>query len=359
LLVLIFLVTNGLATAVLPELTPGHSTSGYWSAGAVCGLLIAGSLLLHELAHSIVARRAGVPVERITLWALGGVSVLGGEPASPRSAFWIAAAGPLTSIGLGVVAGGGALALSLFGAPQLVVSSALWLGTINVFLAVFNLLPGNPLDGGRILRAVLWRRSGDPDRAEAGAARAGQVLGVLLIALGFVQSFTGEFAGLWLVLVGLMIVTSAGAEAQTARLRIALGTTRVADVMSAPRAIAYDATSVDRFLAEIVPGTPELVYPVVDLDGRAAGTVALHRLVRVPRSLAPSTRIAEITTPLKDVPVAGPDDRVADLAVRMGARTLALVIDHDHRLLGVVDQQDLGRRLRLLAEHPATRPETA
>lgn len=347
LLALILLVANGLATVVLPELTPGHSPTAYWTAGAVCGLLIAGSLLLHELAHSVVALRAGLPVERITLWMLGGASVLGGEPASPRAAFWIAASGPLASLGLGLAAGGAAALMNAVGTPQLIVGSAWWLGAMNIFLALFNLLPGIPLDGGRILRAILWWRSGDPDRAEIAAARTGRVLGSLVIALGFAQWLSGQFTGFWLVLVGFVIITSARSESQLARTRSALGSTRVADVMSRPRAIAYDAMPVDRFLAGIVPGTPEIAYPVVDLDGRAAGTVELHRLVRIPSSLATSTRIAEVRTPLKNVPVAHPDDLVADLAVRMGSSALALVLEQDHRLAGVVRRQDLIRRLQL------------
>lgn len=354
LLVLILLVANGLATVVLPELTPGHRTATYWSVGAACGLLVAGSLLLHELAHCMVALRAGLPVERITLWMLGGASVLGGEPASARAAFWIAAAGPLTSIGLGLTSGAGALVLDAFGAPQLIVSSLWWLGTINVFLGLFNLLPGNPLDGGRILRAFLWWRSGDANRAEIGAARAGRVLGVLITALGFAQWLTGQFAGLWLILVGFVISTAATSESQLARLRIALGRTRVSEVMTSPRIIAYDAMTVDRFLAEIVPGTPEAAYPVLDLDGRAAGTVELHRLVGIRRSETSSTRIADIRTPLKNVPVAHPDDLVADLAVRMGSSALALVIHQDHRLAGVVRRQDLIQRLQLATRQPAT-----
>ncbi|WP_350275743.1 site-2 protease family protein [Kribbella sp. HUAS MG21] len=343
LLVLILLVAHGLSTVVLPALAPGQSTTAYWTAGAVCGLLIAGSLLLHELAHSVVAVRAGLPVERITLWMLGGASVLGGEPASARAAFRIAAAGPLSSLGLGLAAGCGALALSALGAPELIVSSTWWLGSINVVLAVFNLLPGNPLDGGRILRAILWWRTGDPDRAEIGAARAGRVLGVVVTALGFAQWLSGQFAGLWLILVGLLIGTVAASESRAARMRVALGQIRVADVMAEPGVVAHDAMTVDQFLAGIVPGLPEAAYPVVDLDGRAAGTVELHSLVGIRRSLAPSTRIAEVRTPLEDVPLAQPTDLVADLAVRMRQDALALVTESDHRLVGVVSRRDVAR----------------
>ncbi len=354
LLVLIALVADGLATVVLPELAPGHTSAAYWTAGVVCALLIAGSLLLHELAHSVVALRTGLPVQRITLWMLGGVSLLGGEPATPRTAFWIAASGPLTSFGLGLGSGVGAIVLSAAGTPQLIVMSAWWLGVMNVFLGLFNLLPGIPLDGGRILRAVLWWRTGDPDRAEIAAAKAGRVLGFLIIGLGFAEWLDGRITGLWLVLIGFVIVTSVASESQTARMRMALGTTRVAAVMAPPRVTGYTLMSVERFVAEVAPRTRQVVFPVVDLDVHPTGTVSLHRLVRVPPALRASTLLADVQMPLKDVPVAHPDDLLADLVSRMGPGNdeLALVIEADHRLVGVVSGYDVARSVQLATLRP-------
>ncbi|MEI8406611.1 MULTISPECIES: site-2 protease family protein [unclassified Kribbella] len=358
LILLIVLVANGLAAVVLPELTPGHAAAAYWTAGVVCALLIAGSVLLHELAHSIVALRAGLPVQRITLWMLGGVSLLGGEPATPRAAFWIAASGPLTSLALGAGSGAGALLLDAAGTPQLIVMSAWWLGTMNVFLGLFNLLPGNPLDGGRILRAVLWWRSGNPDRAEITAAKAGRVLGYLIAALGFAQWLDGQLAGLWLLLIGFVIITSVTAESAAARMRIALGTTTVADVMSPPGVTGYASMAVGRFVTEVAPRTRQVVFAVVDLDGHPTGTVSLRRLTRVPAGLRTSTRLADVQTPLKDVPVARPDELLADLVSRMtqGSDELALVLEDERRLVGVVTGYDVARTVQLATLHPV-RPE--
>ncbi|GAA1599289.1 MULTISPECIES: site-2 protease family protein [Kribbella] len=353
LLVLILLVAYGLATAVLPQLAPGHSSGVYWTAGVVCGLLIAGSLLLHELAHSVVAVRAGIPVQRITLWMLGGATVLDGEPASPRTAFWVAASGPLTSLGLGVGSGAIAVLLNLAGTPRLFVMALWWLGIMNVFLAVFNLLPGLPLDGGRILRAVLWWRSGDRDRAALSAGRAGQVIGYLLAGLGFAEWLSGQLTGLWLLMIGFVIVMSVGTESRMTRLRIGLGRTTVAEVMSRPAVTAYVAMPVERFVTEVAPRTPETVFPVVDLDGAPTGTVSLRRLAQVPAARRGDVRIADVQRPLADVPLARPEELLADLVTRMPPATdeLALVTEHG-RLVGVVRGQDIDRVVQLNAFRP-------
>lgn len=346
LLVVVLLVAGGLATVGLPGRASGHSATAYWVTGAVCGVLVAGSLFLHELAHCRVALRVGVPVERITLWMLGGARVLSSEPVSVRTAFRIAIAGPLAGAGLGVLAGGGSAVLSVAGGPPLIVGALWWLGAINVFIAVVNLLPGDPLDGGQLLRAALRSRHGDPLRAALEVARAGIALGVLVAALGAGLCVNGRFAGLWLILTGVAIGTAARRDARTARMRIALGDRHVDDVMCPPQVLAFDTTTVDDFLAGILPGTPEVAYPVLDIDGRAAGTVLLHDLVRLPRSWWPSTRVRDVRRPLTGVPVGRPNDLLADLAVRMGASELALVVQPDHQLLGVVRRHDLNRLVR-------------
>ncbi|MFI7063623.1 site-2 protease family protein [Kribbella sp. NPDC050124] len=360
LLVLVLLVADGLASIVLPELAPGASPSVYWIAGLVCGLLIAASVLVHELAHSVVALRAGLPVQRVTLWMLGGASLLGGDPATPRTAFWIAASGPLASVGLGLGFGTLAFGLNAAGVPLLIVMSAWWLGVMNVFLALFNLLPGNPLDGGRILRAILWWRSGDPHRAEIRAAAAGRVLGLLLAGLGIAQWLGGQLAGVWLVLVGFVIVASVEAESRSAQLRVALGKTPVKAVMTAAKVTAYAAMPVDRFVADIAPRTREPAFPVLDLDGHPTGTITLRRLSRVPVGMRAATRIADVQRPLKDVPIAQPDDLLADLIDRMSSDTdeLALVVVDD-RLAGVVSGYDVARivqlaTLRAIDQEPST-----
>jgi Zn-dependent protease len=348
-LVLVVLVTDLLGAVVLPVLAPGHAPAAYWLTAAVTALLIVSSLLLHELAHSLVAHRYGLPVQRITLWMMGGVSLLGGEPATPRAAFWIALSGPLTSLGLGVLSGGAAIVLEASGGPDLVVMSVLWLAVMNVFLGVFNLLPGLPLDGGRVLRALLWWRSGDRDRAEITAAKAGHVVGIALGLVGLVELASGQFNGLWLIAIGYVIVISAAAERQAAQVHSVLGTTTVAAVMMPVEVTGYASMSVERFVSTVAPQTRQIVFPVVDLDGRPTGAVSLGRLGRVTPALRASTLLKDVQTPLKNVPVTRPTDLLADLIIKLppGLDRLALVVEDDHRLVGVVSACDAVRALQL------------
>src|SRR6266545_5196877 len=343
-LALLLVVTNGLAGAGLPELVPGYSMGAYWLTAAVATVLLLGCVLLHELAHALLARRYGVPVERITLWALGGFSLLGGEPETPRAAFWISASGPLTSLGLGAFAGSAGLLLDAAHAPGLVTVSALWLAVMNVVLGLFNLLPGVPLDGGRVLRAALWHRYGDPDRAALAAARAGRVVGVLIAAGGVIEVVAGDPSGMWLVAVGYFVAIVAVTEGRAARLRSRAGKAPVAAVMSPPGVCGYALMSVERFLTEVAPRTGQRVFAVTDFDGRPTGTISLGRLSRVPPALRASTLLIDVRVPLRRVPVAKPGDPLADLLVRMPARpdALALVVEGE-RLVGVVTSYDAMR----------------
>src|SRR5262249_44939160 len=163
-----------------------------WLAGLCGAVVLLASLLAHELAHALVARRAGVPVSGVTLWLFGGVTTLGGEAKTARTDFRIAGSGPATSLALAAVFGAVAAGLGTLGVSHIVVGVAWWLSGINLLLGVFNLLPGAPLDGGQIVRAYLWRRHGDKVRAAIGAARAGRIVAFILIALGLLQFLVGS-----------------------------------------------------------------------------------------------------------------------------------------------------------------------
>jgi Zn-dependent protease len=172
------------ALTMLPSTAPGLSAAAYWLAGGLAALGLGGSLLTHELAHAIVARRAGLGVRRITLWLLGGVSELVGQPSEPRAEVRIALVGPLTSLGLGGLFSAATVVSHGLAVPTAVVSTLSWLASMNILLGVFNLLPGTPLDGGRALHGLLWRHTGNRDRATRAATTSGQVLGALLAGTG-------------------------------------------------------------------------------------------------------------------------------------------------------------------------------
>ncbi|GAA1598291.1 MULTISPECIES: site-2 protease family protein [Kribbella] len=215
---MVLVVSGTLAWTTLPYLVPGRSAAEYWITGVLVAVVFVASLLVHELAHALTALRFRVPVQRITLWMLGGVSVLDGDPETPRGAFLIAAAGPAASLGLGGLGVGGGLLLRAR-EHSLLEMSVLWLAVMNLALCVFNLLPGVPLDGGRVLRALLWHRYGDPRKATAVAAVAGQAVGVLVALAGVAELITKDPGGLWLLAVGYVIVLAATAEGRQARHR--------------------------------------------------------------------------------------------------------------------------------------------
>jgi Zn-dependent protease len=212
------LLTFGLATSLLPGSAAGYSDVAYLVAASLAAVLFFGSLLAHELAHAVVARRHGVEVDGITLWLLGGVARLRSESPSARAELRIAAVGPATSLALAALFGVTALAADVLMLPALAVAVFAWLALINALLAVFNLLPATPLDGGRILAGALWAGHGDRYRAAITAAQAGRVVGFGLIAFGILGFLTPlPFGGLWTALVGWFIVTTASAEEEHAR----------------------------------------------------------------------------------------------------------------------------------------------
>src|SRR5215469_13110928 len=227
-LVIVALLAYGLAVGEFPAAAPRHPVAEYVAAAVVTAVAYMGSLLAHELAHSLVARRNGLQVEGITLWLLGGVSRLQGEVSDPGAEVRIAGVGPLVSLLLG----GGFLLLAWLvhaaGVRGVVVVALAWLGGINVLLAVFNVIPAAPLDGGRLLRAVLWRITGDKLKAAVWSARSGQVFGwALVVVSAYLVLVRREYNWLWFALLGWFLISAATAESQQAMLQSRLRTVAV------------------------------------------------------------------------------------------------------------------------------------
>ncbi|MFG2848164.1 site-2 protease family protein [Kitasatospora sp. NPDC048296] len=347
--VLVLFLGVGLAGQTLPAWVPGRSAAVYGPAGLVGALLLTLSLLLHETAHAVTARRAGIRVDDMTVFALGGVTRMGRAP-SPGLQFTVAGIGPLTSLvlgGLSLAAGLGAQHALRWTVPAAVL---LWTGWTNLLLGVFNLLPAAPLDGGRILQAAVWRRGRDRERAERVAGRVGQVGGLLLSVAGWFEFLRGVGAGIWLIVVGLFMWSSALAEVRRATLVAALRGTRIGQVMTSPVATGPDWLDLDRFLAEPVARTHHPLIPVVDFAGRPSGLVDLRRLATVPPGRRSGTRVRDLATPLSECVVAAPEDDLVEVLDHATARPPILVLD-DGRLIGIVTLEDLGRIAR-------TRPPT-
>jgi len=348
-LVIFTLIALGLAVGRFPVLYPDLPSVAYSLAGLAAGVAFFASLLAHELAHAIVARRNGVGVEAITLWLFGGVAKLEGEPSSPGADFRVAAVGPGVSLALAAVFAVVAVALEAMAVPGLVVGVVAWLALINAVLAVFNLVPAAPLDGGRILRAVLWWRTGDRTRAAVGAARAGRTFGWFLIAFGVsVAVFGAGIGGLWLALIGWFITTAARSEEEYARVSDSLAGVRVSDVMSANPMVVPAHTDVDTFIEHYVFASRYSTFPVVAGDGSVVGLVTLRHVKTVPPGARPSTTVGEVAVPLDRVTVVAPSDQLAEVLPRMstGAEGRALVVVGTS-VVGIVSPLDVTRRLEI------------
>ncbi|MFJ9789946.1 site-2 protease family protein [Streptomyces globosus] len=343
---LVLLFAYGLGRRTLPAWTPGRSDAVYTAAAAVGALALVASLLLHETAHAAAARRRKIAVEDVTLWALGGMTRMGRAPTA-GAAFLVAVSGPLVSLLLGGAAFGAGAGLQALAGWQVPAAVLVWLGWTNLFLGVFNLLPAAPLDGGRVLQALLWWRTGDRERAERTASRSGQVFGMLLAAAGWVAFLRGAPDGLWLVLIGLFMAFVAAAERRTAELRTALEGVRVADAMTSPVAAAADWLSVRRFIDEVALDARHSVLPLHDFDGRPSGVVEVARLASVPRERREELRVRDVANPLERYAVAPPDLPLAEALDRLrpGTGLPVLVVDGG-RLVGIVTASDIARMQR-------------
>lgn len=350
-LIIFALIAISLSAGRFPDAYPGYQTWAYIVAGIVTALVFFVGLLAHELSHAVVAMRHGIAVEGITLWMLGGVAKLRGEPRTPSADLRIAGVGPLVSLLIGVAFGGLAALMAAAGSTGLVFGTIVWLALINVSLAVFNVLPAAPLDGGRLLRAALWRWRGDRTWAAVSAARAGRVFGAVLIGFGLWQLFAGAgIGGLWLILIGWFVLGAAGMEEAQARLGGALQGVRVADVMSPDPATLRGDTTVAEFVDHHLWNARHTAFPVVE-DGRPVGLVTLDHIRRVLPEQRSSSTLREVMG--TDAPVlASPQEALTDLLPRLSPETgnRALVVS-DGRLVGIVSPTDISRAVQLAALH--------
>lgn len=282
-----------------------HATNPKWGEATILamalatGVLFFVSLLLHELSHSVFAKSHGIPVREITLFALGGVSQIENNPVSARTEFWMAFVGPLTSAAIGLVC----VALSrVLGGPSSPAHAMVsWLGYINLGLAAFNMVPGYPLDGGRILRAALWWKSGDVERSTRQAARVGQGVGALFIAFGVVQFFAGAgFGGLWIAFIGWFLLQAAGESVVEAGLVRVLQGVTVADIMTPDCPTVNGHLNVQNFVDEHLLRTGDRCFMVLDNTG-LAGLVTPHEVKTVDRARWPYTTVFDIMRPIHEI----------------------------------------------------------
>ena len=311
LLVVAAFLAIGLGSGRFPAEAPGYSNLAYTLAGVATAVAFLGAVLAHEVSHALVAKREGLPVGGIVLWLMGGYTKITEDPPTPGAELRISAVGPLASLLIGILFGAAAWAGDKAGLSHLAVVVLGWLGMINVLLAVFNLLPGSPLDGGRVLHAGVWRWTGDRFRAARTASRAGGVVGGIIVAIGVVQIFFGVGGGdgLWLALVGWFLVMASRQEQGASELLHALEGVRAADVMSPP-ATAPGWLTVAAFLQQFdhPGGPPAYLVEQWGLEGGLAGVVSLDRLRSVPPDYQWQARAIDFAIGFHELPVFSPSE---------------------------------------------------
>jgi len=345
-LVIVGLITWGLGSTYFPDADPGLSATAAYALGLVSALGLFAGILLHELAHAVVARRHGIEVEEIDLWLLGGVSRLEGEAQAPADELRFAAAGPAATAVIVVVLAIVWIAIQGY-LPAWGRALLYYALFINVAILVFNLLPAFPLDGGRIARSLMWRHHGDRDRATAAAARLGRAFGWGIVVLGILAMFAGFIDGLWFAMLGGFLIVAAGAEAQASIVAHALGDRTAADLMSAP-AVSLPGTLTVADAIEL--GFARYLFsafPVTDSEGRAIGIVTQGDVRALPEPQRDTTALITIAhrdPELRLDPSRNATTLLSDPVFRRVGR--AVVVDTAGRPIGVVSVTDIQRRLR-------------
>jgi len=351
-LLVFFLVAASLTMSYLPAALPDGSPPLYVALGVITALAFFGSLVLHELAHSLVARAGGLKVSRVTLFALGGVSQMEDEPRSPGHEFLLAAAGPATSVLIGLVLIGAAMALIALQVADVVWVPLEYLGVINLSLAAFNLLPGFPLDGGRVLRALLWALTGDMLKATRWASRSGQAIGIALIAVAVIGVLLGTFDFVWLAVMGWFLSNMSAGAYQQQLLRSTLAAVTLQQIMSSPAQLAPADATLEEMAHSYFLGGRHTRYPVVE-DGHVIGLIDLARVRDVPRAEWAGTLVRDVAAADLASIVGSPNDSVDSVLARLepGGPGAILVVD-DRRLAGIVTRADVIRFIREQAGHP-------
>jgi Zn-dependent protease len=344
-LIVFALIAWTLATSIFPSTNPGLGDGSYVAMALVAALLFFTSLLLHEYGHALQARRDGMEIEGITLWLFGGVAKFRGMFPSAGAEFRIAIAGPLVSLALGLLFLGVPM---LLGLPATVDGVLFWLGSINLALLVFNLLPALPLDGGRVLRSILWYARGEFASATRLAAAIGRGFGYLFVAAGVaLLVFASPVTGIWLAFIGWFLLQAAGAEDRFVAAREALGGLRVRDVMARDPVTTPAGITLGQFLDDVAWSRPYTTYPVTE-SGDVVGLLQFRRVAEVPRAEWDRRTVRDCMIPREDVPVVAEDDELVLAAGEVAEHEVnrALVLDAG-RLVGLLSVTDVARALQM------------
>lgn len=346
-LILAALIVWSLATGLFPQFYKDLPRLSYWWMGVAGALGLFLSIVIHELAHSLIARRYGISMKSITLFIFGGVAEMNHDPPSPGAEFWMAFVGPIASAVLSAMMFFTMTWVQTQGWPSAVFGVFSYIAWLNLALAVFNLVPAFPLDGGRILRSMLWRWKKDLRWATSVAANVGSVLGIVLMALGVISLFRGNFmGGLWWLMIGFFVRMAAQGSYQQMLARSVFNNVKVRDVMTQDAIVVSRSLSLEEFVQDYVYQHHYQVYPVASF-GRFTGCVSVNAVSRVPRNEWPHSTIGSVAEPCGPDTTIGPDESAEEaLAVMKRTGNSGLLVVEGDQLAGVVSLEDM---LKLLS----------
>jgi Zn-dependent protease/CBS domain-containing protein len=378
----IFLLVSWNLTSAFSSVHPEWSLTLSIAVAVAAALLFFFSVLAHEMAHSLAAIAQGLPVRSITLFLFGGVSNIEREPPSPRVEFVVAIVGPITSVVLGAIF----LALGAIGVASLgdalaeptaamselgpVSTLLLWLGPINLILGAFNMIPGFPLDGGRVLRSLLWAATDSLRRATRWASWVGQTIAWLLIVTGIAMVFgaevpffgTGLVGGIWLAFIGWFLNSAARQSYQQVVIQDLLEDVPVGDLMRRDPPVVAPGATISSLVHDHVMGSDEHAFPVVEGE-ELVGIVCLHDIREVDRQRWEQVTVSEVMTPVEELQTVVPEEDAAEALndlQRQGVRQLPVVAaETGRRLVGLLRRRDILRWLQLQGEDEEEQPALA
>jgi len=342
-----FIITWSLATTSLPNQYPSKSDTFYWLIGGASALSLYISILVHELAHSTVALQKGLGINSITLHFFGGVSEINEESSDPRIEAVIAFVGPLSSLVIGV----SLLSLNyLFGGglPDAVEAVIVYSSYVNFGLALFNLIPAFPMDGGRVLRALLWWRNGDLVKSTRTASRVAYFISRLFMFFGFLSLFGGNsFNGLWFIFIGFFISSSSEAGLSQTIIKDALGGMYIRDMMTREvRSVGPDVT-IQKLIDEWFNVYKHQGYPVIQ-DGELVGIVTNEDVRGVDFDMRSTLSVKDIMKQKKELIYVTPDEEASDALLKMAKNNVGrLPVIEDGKLVGIVTRSDFNRTIQM------------
>jgi Zn-dependent protease/predicted transcriptional regulator len=350
----LLLIAWSLAEGYMPQHYPGLGATTYWAIGIVSAIILFVSVFLHELSHSYIAKKNGLPIARITLFFFGGVSEMSEEPKNAALEVRMAAAGPLTSFLIAAVLGGLYYVIRLASGPATstnpltpVIATLYYAALLNGVLGAFNLIPAFPLDGGRVLRGSLWRRSKNLLSATANATRVSEVISLLMMTVGLFFVIFGDFInGLWIIFLGWFIRSGAETSLRQTRLTESLAGVRVGDIMTRELLSVSPDAYVQQLVSDYFLVHPHGGYPVVS-NGKLLGVVTMSSVRSIPREKREIERVSEAMVPFERTFTVGPNALAIDalqLMAKNGVGRL-IVMDGD-RIAGMVTRGDLMKTMK-------------